>query len=95
MKTRIGKRLQKPEKGEMARQLVYFCIRMLTLTAIWSMCLKTYGAIHNVTVDLSDVLTFIGAAFGGELLFLLLKRILAKPTDTTEQEESENEIHCG
>ena len=74
-----GKRLYRP-KGQMARQLVYFCIVALTATALWAMVLKSIDR----TADLSDVLTFVGAAFGGELLLLLVKRVFAKPS---EQEE--------
>lgn len=76
----------KKEKGKMARRLVYYCIAVLTAAAIWAIALKTYGTIHNVVVDLSDVLVFIGAAFGGELLMLLIKRTLAKnATDELEE----------
>ena len=75
-----GKRLAPQEKGAMARNLVYYCIRMLTVAAVWAMVFKTICP----EADLSDVLTFVGTVFGGELLFLLVKRIFAKPT---EQEE--------
>ena len=64
----------------MARELVYYCIRVLTATAVWAAAVKTV----NPTADLSDVLTFVAAMFGGELLMLLVKRVFAKPT---EQEE--------
>lgn len=67
----------KPQKGRMARRLVYYCIVVLTLTGVWAAVLKTI----DHTVDTSDVLTFMGAAFGGELLMLLLKRVFSKPTD--------------
>jgi hypothetical protein len=69
------------EKGAMARRLVYYCIFVLSAAAVWAAVVKT----REPATDLSDVLTFIGAAFGGELLMLLAKRIFAKPT---EQEES-------
>lgn len=69
---------KKKPKGAMARKLVYFCIGILTLTAAWAAVVKTIAP----TADLSDVLTFVGAAFGGELLFLLVKRVFAKPTET-------------
>ena len=74
-----GKRLYQP-KGQMARQLVYFCIVTLAATALWAMVLKS---IYR-TADLSDVLTFVGAAFGGELLLLLVKRVFAKPAEAEE-----------
>ena len=79
---------KKKKKGTMARRLVYYCIVVLSLTAIWAIGLKTVGLFYDRTVDVSDVLTFIGAAFGGELLLLLVKRVFAKPT---EQEDLNNE----
>lgn len=68
-------------KGKMARELVYYCLWMLTAVATWAMILKTAALVLDRTCDLSDVLTFAGAAFGGELLLLLLKRVFAKPND--------------
>ena len=65
-------------KGKMARRLVYYCLAILTATAIWAAVTKTV----NPGADLTDVLTFVGAAFGGELLLLLVKRVVAKPTET-------------
>lgn len=70
-------------KGQMARQLVYFCVGMLTAAAVWAMIVKTID--HQA--DLNDILTFIGAAFGGELLMLLLKRVFAKDKSTNEMED--------
>ena len=81
-----GKHEQKPPKGQMARRLVYFCISILTLTLIWAVVLKTAAFFKpEIMVDVSDVLTFVGAAFGGELLLLAFKRVFAKSQD--EQEE--------
>ena len=80
-----GRRLTEAQKGRMARHLVYFCVAVLTIAAVWSLVIKTYGVTHDVAVDLSDVLTFIGAAFGGELLMLLAKRIFAKSHDNKEE----------
>ena len=71
---RRGKREQ---KGQMARRLVYFCISLLTVVTVWAIVVKTI----TPTVDLTDVLTFVGAVFAGELLMLLAKRIFAKPTE--------------
>jgi hypothetical protein len=70
----------------MARRLVHYCIVVLTLAAIWAAALKTWGLYLDRAVDLTDVLTFVGAAFGGELLFLLCKRIFAKNKDEEETE---------
>lgn len=68
----------------MARELVYYCLFVLTITGLWAAVLKTV----DHTADLSDILTFIGAAFGGELLLLLLKRVFAKSSDMEEDEAS-------
>jgi hypothetical protein len=76
----------KKGKGEMARELVYYCLWVLTVTAIWAAVIKTVALILDRSVDLSDVLVFVGAAFGGELLLLLLKRVLAKPSENIEGE---------
>lgn len=70
-------------KGRMARRLVYYCVGMLTATAVWAAVLKTI----DHAADISDVLTFIGAAFGGELLLLLVKRVFAK--ENTKEQENE------
>lgn len=74
---------ERPEKGAMARKLVVFCVAILAVTAVWAAVVKTIAP----TSDLSDVLTFVGAAFGGELLLLLLKRVFAKPNETEESAE--------
>lgn len=78
-------------KGRMARRLVYFCVSVLTFVLVWAMVLKTVAVFNsNVLVDVSDVLTFTGAAFGGELLLLAFKRVFSKPKkEGTEHEESD------
>jgi hypothetical protein len=49
---------------------------------MWAMVLKTVALFNaQMTVDVSDVLTFTAAAFGGELLLLAFKRIFAKPNE--------------
>ena len=68
-------------KGKMARQLVYFCIWVLFGVLLWSAAVKTAALVTGRYVDLSDVLTYAGAAFGGELLMLLAKRVFAKKSD--------------
>ncbi len=74
----------KQTKGKMARQLVYVCIHTLLICLAWSMVLKTVAVALDRTVDLTDVLVFAGAAFGGELLMLLCKRIFSKDKEETE-----------
>lgn len=68
----------------MARRLVYFCIGVLTVAAIWAVVITTMATAQGWMIDLSAVLTFIGASFGGELLLLLVKRVYARPTDQHE-----------
>lgn len=71
----------KSKKGQMARRLVYFCVGVMFFTTLWAMVVKTVAIFYGFTIDLSDVLLFVGGGFGGELLMLLAKRIMAKPTD--------------
>lgn len=69
------------KNGEMARKLVYFCLLVLAITAVWSMIVTTVAIAKDRIIDLTAVLTFIGASFGGELLLLLVKRVFAKPME--------------
>ena len=78
---------KKWNKGEMARTLVIYCVRAITLIAVWAVALKTYAVIkwgETSGSDLSDVLVFAGAAFGGELLLLAFKRVFAKKNEDSE-----------
>lgn len=71
-------------KGEMARTIVVYCIKALTLTLIWAVALETIAVLFSLEIDLSAVLTFAAAAFGGELLLLAFKRVFAKKNDPVE-----------
>ena len=74
-------------KSEMSRTIVIYCLRLLTIAFIWAACLKTYAVIkwgETSGCDLSDVLGFVGAAFGGELLLLAFKRVFAKKNEDSE-----------
>ena len=78
---------KKWNKGEMARTLVIYCVRAITLIAVWAVALKTYAVIkwgETSGSDLSDVLVFAGAAFGGELLLLAFKRVFAKKNENPD-----------
>lgn len=68
-------------KGRMARELVYYCIYALTGVLVWAVIIKTIAVIADRQADLSDVLVYAAAAFGGELLLLLCKRVFAKNND--------------
>ena len=75
-------------KSEMARTLVIYCVRAITLIAIWAACLKTYAVIRwgaTTGCDLSDVLVFTATAFGGELLLLAFKRVFAKKNENPDE----------
>ena len=79
---------KKWNKGEMARTLVIYCVRAITLIAIWAACLKTYAVIRwgeTTGCDLSDVLIFAATAFGGELLLLAFKRVFAKKNENIDE----------
>ena len=75
------KKAKRKTKGRMARELVYYCIYALTLTLAWAVVVKTAAVVLDRSADLSDVLIFAAAAFGGELLLLLCKRVFAKNND--------------
>ena len=74
-------------KSEMSKTIVLYCIKAITLMAIWAACLKTYAVIkwgETSGCDLSDVLGFAGVAFGGELLLLAFKRVFAKKNENPD-----------
>lgn len=71
-------------KGQMARTLVIYCVRAITLIAIWAVCIKTYAVFKLGATDISDVLIFAATAFGGELLLLAFKRVFAKKNEEVE-----------
>ena len=72
-------------KGQMARTLVLYCVRAITLIAIWAVCIKTYAVFKYGATDISDVLIFAATAFGGELLLLAFKRIFAKKNENSDE----------
>ena len=72
-------------KGAMARTLVIYCVRAITLIAIWAVCIKTYAVFKYGATDISDVLIFAATAFGGELLLLAFKRVFAKKNENSDE----------
>lgn len=72
-------------KGVMARTLVIYCVRAITLIAIWAVCIKTYAVFKYGATDISDVLIFAATAFGGELLLLAFKRVFAKKNENPDE----------
>lgn len=71
-------------KSEMARTLVIYCVRAITLIAIWAVCIKTYTVFKWGATDISDVLIYAATVFGGELLLLAFKRVFAKKNEEVE-----------
>ena len=72
-------------KGQMARTLVIYCVRAITLISIWAVCIKTYAVFKYGATDISDVLIFAATAFGGELLLLAFKRVFAKKNENPDE----------
>lgn len=68
-------------KGEMARTIVIYCIKVLTYVLIWAVLLTTIATVFRLTIDLSAVLNFTGITFGGELVLLAFKRVFAKKNE--------------
>lgn len=71
-------------KGQMSKTIVLYCIRAITLIAVWAVALKTYAVFKWGATDISDVLIFAATAFGGELLLLAFKRVFAKKNETSD-----------
>ena len=71
-------------KGQMSKTIVLYCIRAITLIAVWAVALKTYAVFKWGATDISDVLIFAATAFGGELLLLAFKRVFAKKNEEVE-----------
>ena len=70
----------------MSKTIVLYCIRAITLIAVWAVALKTYAVFKWGATDISDVLIFAATAFGGELLLLAFKRVFAKKNENPDIE---------
>ena len=69
----------------MSKTIVLYCIRAITLIAVWAVAIKTYAVFKFGATDISDVLIFAATAFGGELLLLAFKRIFAKKNENPDE----------
>ena len=69
----------------MSKTIVLYCIRAITLIAVWAVAVKTYAVFKFGATDISDVLIFAATAFGGELLLLAFKRVFAKKNENTDE----------
>ena len=72
-------------KGQMSKTIVLYCIRAITLIAVWAVAVKTYAVFKWRATDISDVLIFTATAFGGELLLLAFKRVFAKKNENPDE----------
>lgn len=72
-------------KGQMSKTIVLYCIRAITLIAVWAVAVKTYAIFKWGATDISDVLIFAATAFGGELLLLAFKRVFAKKNEDVNE----------
>lgn len=68
----------------MSKTIVLYCIRAITLIAVWAVAVKTYAVFKWGATDISDVLIFAATAFGGELLLLAFKRVFAKKNENSD-----------
>ena len=68
----------------MSKTIVLYCIRAITLIAVWAVAVKTYAVFKWGATDISDVLIFAATAFGGELLLLAFKRVFAKKNEEVD-----------
>lgn len=68
----------------MSKTIVLYCIRAITLIAVWAVAIKTYAVFKWGATDISDVLIFAATAFGGELLLLAFKRVFAKKNENPD-----------
>lgn len=71
-------------KGQMSKTIVLYCVRAITLIAVWAVAVKTYAVFKWGATDISDVLIFAATAFGGELLLLAFKRVFAKKNEEVD-----------
>ena len=69
----------------MSKTIVLYCIRAITLIAVWAVALKTYAVFKFGATDISDVLIFAATAFGGELLLLAFKRVFDKKNENPDE----------
>ena len=71
----------------MSKTIVLYCIRAITLIAVWAVAVKTYAVLRwgeTIGCDLSDVLIYAGGAFGAELACLAFKRVFAKKNENPD-----------
>ena len=69
----------------MSKTIVLYCIRAITLIAVWAVAIKTYAVFKFGATDISDLLIFAATAFGGELLLLAFKRVFAKKNENPDE----------
>lgn len=71
-------------KGAFSKALVLYCVRVMTWVLVWAIAFKCICTAFGICADISDVLGFAGAFFGGELILLAFKRICCKGENENE-----------
>ena len=79
-------------KGEMARTIVIYLLRLISMVLLWACVLKSIAVLIAVinnpelgaSVDLSDVLGFSGATALVELGLLAFKKFYEKKNERTD-----------
>ena len=80
----MKKEENKRRKGIFSRIIVSYCIGMITGLSVWA-----FGILQSTGYDASGILGVSAGVFGGELLLLCVKRILAKDRGNSEEEGTE------
>lgn len=71
----MSRKRRRLSKGQLGKRILYFDLIFLLITGVWAMVLASMG------MDASSTLTVIYAVGGGELLLLMIKRILGGSND--------------
>lgn len=72
------------KKGIFSKIVICYCIAILTGLSVWA-----FGILQSTGYDASGILGVSAGVFGGELLLLCVKRILAKDRGNSEEEGTE------
>ncbi len=78
------------KKHSFSKYVVAFCIAEITFMQLWSMRIASHNALL-----VTGLLTANHTVFGGELLLLCLKRILAKDSQNDEGNVKEEALKGG
>lgn len=79
--------MKKDKKGLFSKVIVIYCIAFISILTVASFVILALTGL-----DASGILGVAAGVFGGELLFLCMKRIFAKPS-TPNNEDTKQEFH--